>query len=85
MGAEDGGKRSTCCKASCKSEETCSHAVVLGLVAVESREQGSLGRAQQGEERGQMTAVMAAAVEGPVGAQVTAGSWNKRMEEICYM
>ena len=32
-------------KASCKSEDTCSHAVVLGLIAVKSR-------VQQGKERG---------------------------------
>ena len=37
------------------------------------------------EKRGQVTAVMAATVEGPVGAQVTAGSWNRRMEKINYM
>ena len=33
-------------KASCKSEDACSHAVVLGLIAVKSRVQGSLSRAQ---------------------------------------
>ena len=86
---EDGGKRSACCKASCKSSRhredtqgTRARAVVLELV-VKSREQGSCGQSTARRER-QVAAVMAA-VGGPVGAQDTAGPWKKKLEKICYM
>ena len=51
----------------------------------ESTRAGFFEQSTAGRREGQVTAVMVAAVEGPVGAQVTAGSWNKRMEKICYM
>ena len=38
-----------------------------------------------GKREGQMTAVMAAAVGEPVGAQDTAGPWKKWLEKTCYM
>ena len=57
-------------RTSCKVEDTCS-------LAVRSLDCGrEVQRAAEEKER-QVASVMAEAVEGPVGSQVTAGSWKR--------
>ena len=68
-------------KASCKSEDTCSHAVVLGTDRREVQSAGFFEQGTAGRGERQMTAVMAEAVGGLVGTQVTAGSWKRGWRE----
>jgi len=57
-------------RTSCKVEDTCS-------LAVRSLDCGREVQRAAGEKERQVASVMAEAVEGPVGAQVTAGSWKR--------
>ena len=61
-------------RTSCKVEDTCS-------LAVRSLDCGREVQRAAGEKERQVASVMAEAVEGPVGAQVTAGSWKRGWRE----
>ena len=93
VGAEDGSEGSRQKKSSCKTSCNSSRHLLIPVPICRGPWTGRHGvqragffeQSTAGKREGQMTAVMAAAVGGPVGAQVTAGSWNKRMGKICYM